>query len=209
VCLSIEYRVAPHHRWPRHLKDVKAAIAWARANVDRFGGDRDFVAIAGCSAGGHLAALAGLTADDPEFQSELAADADTSVDAVVGMYGRYDWADRSTPERARFMDFLERVVVKKRYDRHPDIFRAASPVHRLTPNAPPFFVVHGQDDSIIPVGEAREFVDAMREVSKAPVAYAELPHTQHGFDIFGSPRAQYTADAVGQFLSWVYATTRE
>ena len=46
VCLSIDYRVAPHHRWPQHINDVKAAIAWARANVDRFGGDRNFVAVA-------------------------------------------------------------------------------------------------------------------------------------------------------------------
>ena len=52
VCLSIGYRVSPHHRWPRHINDVKAAVAWARANVDRFGGDRDFVTIAGTSAGG-------------------------------------------------------------------------------------------------------------------------------------------------------------
>ena len=58
VCLTMDYRVSPVHRWPRHVADVNAAIAWARANVDRFGGDRDFVAIAGCSAGGHLAALA-------------------------------------------------------------------------------------------------------------------------------------------------------
>ena len=50
---------------------MKAAVAWARANVDRFGGDRDFVAIAGCSAGGHLAALTGLTPDDPDFHVDL------------------------------------------------------------------------------------------------------------------------------------------
>ena len=47
VCLSIDYRVAPHHRWPQHITDVKTAIAWARANVDKFGGDRNFVAIGG------------------------------------------------------------------------------------------------------------------------------------------------------------------
>ncbi len=96
VCLAIDYRVAPHHRWPRHVTDVKAAIAWARANVDKFGGDRNFVAVAGCSAGGHLAALAGLTPDDPQFQAKLPEGADSSVDAVVGIYGRYDWEDRST-----------------------------------------------------------------------------------------------------------------
>jgi acetyl esterase/lipase len=110
ICLAIDYRVAPHHRWPRHIIDVKTAIAWARANVDKFGGDRNFVAVAGCSAGGHLSALAGLTANDPEYQAELPDCSDTSVDAVVGIYGRYDWEDRSTAERVRFIDFLERVV---------------------------------------------------------------------------------------------------
>ena len=58
-----------NHRWPRHIIDVKTAIAWARANVDKFGGDRNFVAVAGCSAGGHLSALAGLTPDDPQYEA--------------------------------------------------------------------------------------------------------------------------------------------
>ena len=115
VCLSIDYRVAPHHRWPQHITDVKTAIAWARANVDKFGGDRNFVAIGGTSAGGHLSALAGLTINDPEMQADLPEGSDTSVDAVVGIYGRYDWEDRSTAERARFLDFLERVVVGRKY----------------------------------------------------------------------------------------------
>src|SRR5258708_31579343 len=106
VCLSIDYRVAPHDRWTAHITDVKTAIAWARANVDKFGGDRNFVAIAGTSAGGHLAALAGLTPNDAEYQVDLPEGSDTSVDAVVGIYGRYDWEDRSTVERARFLHFL-------------------------------------------------------------------------------------------------------
>ena len=99
VCLSVQYRVSPHHRWPSHITDVKTAVAWARANVDKFGGDRNFIAVAGCSAGGHLSALAGLTANDPEMQTELPPGSDTAVDAVVGIYGRYDWEDRSTTER--------------------------------------------------------------------------------------------------------------
>src|ERR1700736_5217103 len=130
VCLAIDYRVAPLHRWPRHITDVKTAISWARANVDKFGGDRNFVAVAGCSAGGHLSALAGLTPDDPQLQAKLPEGADSSVDAVVGIYGRYDWEDRSTPERDRFVDFLERVVVKKSIARHPEVFRDASPIAR-------------------------------------------------------------------------------
>lgn len=124
VCLSIDYRVAPRHRWPRHIQDVKAAIAWARANIDRFGRDRDFVALAGASAGGHLAALAGLTHDDGVFNAELPAGSDTSADAVVSIYGRYDWEDRSTTERGRFVAFLERVVVRQRWAQHGEVCRA-------------------------------------------------------------------------------------
>jgi acetyl esterase/lipase len=204
VCLSVEYRVSPHNRWPAHITDVKTAIAWARANVDKFGGDRNFIAVAGCSAGGHLAALAGLTANDPDLQTELPTGSDTSVDAVVGIYGRYDWEDRSTVERDRFVDFLERVVVKRRIDRHPDVFRAASPIARIHPDAPPFMVIHGSGDTVIPVAQARSFVDRLKSVSRSIVSYVELPGAGHGFDLTDGARTGATATAVGLFLGQVY-----
>lgn len=201
ICLSVEYRTSPQHRWPAQIADVKAAIAWARANVAEYGGDPDFVAIAGCSAGGHLAALAGLTPNDPQWQVGLPDDCDTSVDAVVSMYGRYDWEDRSTAERGRFMEFLERVVVKRSQSRHPDIFRDASPVVRVRSDAPPFLVVHGTDDGIIPVGEARTFVQRLRSVANGPVSYVELPGAGHGFDLTDGTRTGAVNTAVGLFLA--------
>src|SRR6476620_11394522 len=93
VCLARAYRTSKQYRWPPQMTDVKAAIARARANVADFGGDPNFVVAAGCSAGGHLATLAGLTANDPQWQPELHTAADTSVDAVVSLYGLYDWQD--------------------------------------------------------------------------------------------------------------------
>jgi acetyl esterase/lipase len=204
VCLSVNYRVAPHHRWPQHITDVKTAIAWARANVDRFGGDRNFVAIAGCSAGGHLSALAGLTPNDPELQADLPEGSDTSVDAVVGIYGRYDWEDRSTPERDRFVDFLERVVVKRKIDRHPEIFRKASPIAQVHPDAPPFLVIHGTGDSVIPVAQARSFVERLRAVSRDVVSYIELPGAGHGFDMTDGARTGAVSTAIGLFLNHVH-----
>ncbi len=206
VCLAIDYRVAPHHRWPRHITDVKTAIAWARANVDKFGGDRNFVAVAGCSAGGHLSALAGLTPGDPAHQAELPEGADSSVDAVVGIYGRYDWEDRSTPERVRFVDFLQRVVVKKSIARHPEVFRDASPIARVHRNAPPFLVIHGSKDSVIPVEQARSFVDRLRAVSHSMVGYLELPGAGHGYDLIDGERAGAAAHAASLFLNQVYRT---
>lgn len=204
VCLSIDYRVAPNHPWPQHITDVKTAIAWARANVDKFGGDRNFVAVAGTSAGGHLAALAGLTAGDPEMQRELPEGSDTSVDAVVGIYGRYDWEDKSTVERARFVDFLERVVVKRKIARHPEIFRRASPIARTHADAPPFLVIHGSGDTVIPVQQARDFVQKLRGESRSVVGYVELPGAGHGFDMTDGARTGSTATAIGLFLNEVH-----
>jgi acetyl esterase/lipase len=207
ICVSLAYRVSPRHTWPDHIVDVKRALSWVKDNIASFGGDPDFVAITGGSAGGHLASLVALSPNDPVFQPGF-EDADTSVVAAVPLYGRYDWVSTEGEGRGLFLSFLQRFVVKQQLTGHRDIYIDASPIRRTTPNAPPFFVVHGRDDSIIPVAEAREFVAAMHGVSKAPVAYVELPHTQHGFDIFGSIRAHDTAEAVGQFLSWVYATKR-
>jgi acetyl esterase/lipase len=204
VCLSVQYRSSPRHRWPRQMTDVKAAIAWARANAQQFGGDPNFVAVAGCSAGGHMATLAGLSANDPQWQADLPAGADTSVDAVVSVYGLYDWHDRSTPERDCFMEFLERVVVKRSQARHPEVFRAASPMERVHSFAPPFLAVHGSADGLIPVGEARSFVDRLRSVSDATVAYIELPGVGHGFDLVDGVRTAPVVAAIGRFLHHVH-----
>jgi acetyl esterase/lipase len=206
VCVSIDYRVSPRHTWPDHIVDVKRALAWIRENIAEYGGDPDFIAITGGSAGGHLAALAALTPDDPQYQPGF-EDADTSVVAAVPIYGRYDWFTTKGSGRKEFIAFLQKFVVKKRFGDNRQVYVDASPIKRLRPDAPPFFILHGKDDSIIPVPEGREFADAIRDASTSVVAYAEIPHAQHAFDFYyGSPRARYTAQAVEQFLSWVHAT---
>ena len=186
VCVAINYRVAPAHRWPAHIEDVSAALSWVRQNVSAYGGSSEFIAVAGASAGGHLATLAGLTT--------------SKVDAVVSLYGRYDWESRGTRERRRFMDFLERVVVGAAQSEAAEIFAAASPVAQVRQDAPPFFVIHGSHDAIIPVPQARHFVDELSLVSSSPVVYAELPGAGHAFDLVDPYRAMVMARAVEQFL---------
>ena len=205
VCVSIAYRVSPKHTWPDHIVDVKRALAWVKENIAEFGGDPNFVAISGGSAGGHLTALTALTPNDPQYQPGF-TDADTSVVAAVPVYGRYDWDSSEGTGRPEFLAFLQKFVVKKTIADHRQVYLDASPITRITSSAPPFFVLHGRDDSVIPLPEGREFVDALRKVSTAPVAYAEIPHAQHAFDFFGSPRGHYTAEAIEHFLSWVHAT---
>lgn len=196
VCVSIDYRVAPHHPWPQHIDDVSAAIDWTHRTIGEFGGDPDFITIAGCSAGGHLAALAALTRTDADASASPAA----RVRAAVGLYGRYDWQDRSTEERRRFMHFLESVVVGRREAAAPEVFRSASPIALVDDNAPPFFVVHGTSDAVIPVAQARHFVKTLHERSSSAVRYLELPGAGHAFDIFDGARTDHVVAAVGRFL---------
>jgi acetyl esterase/lipase len=204
ICVSMAYRVSPRNTWPTHLVDVKRALAWVKENIASYGGDPDFVAITGGSAGGHLTALAALTPNEPEWQPGF-EDADTSVVAAVPIYGRYDWFSREGSGRPEFISILQRFIVKKRFNENRQVYLDASPVTKVRADAPPFFVLHGTDDSIIPVIEGREFVDALAQKSDDVVIYSEIPHAQHAFDFFGSPHGHYTATAVAHFLDWVKA----
>ncbi|KIU16996.1 alpha/beta hydrolase [Mycolicibacterium llatzerense] len=204
ICVSIGYRVSPKHQWPAHIIDVKQALAWIKENIADYGGDPDFVAISGGSAGGHLSSLAALTPGDPQWQPGF-EDADTSVVAAVPVYGRYDWFSFDGPGRPEMMHALQHLIIKKRFSTDPQVFLDASPIKRIGPDAPPFFVLHGTDDTLIDVQEGRDFVAALRERSPAPVAYAEIPHAQHAFDIFGSAHGRYAAEAITRFLEWVRA----
>lgn len=204
ICVSMAYRISPRNTWPAHIVDVKRALAWVKENIADYGGDPDNISITGGSAGGHLCALAALTPNDPVWQPGF-EDADTSVVAAVPIYGRYDWFTREGSGRAEFISILQRFIVKKRFTENRQVYLDASPITRVRADAPPFFILHGEDDSIIPVGEGRDFAAALKKVSENPVVYSEIPHAQHAFDFFGSPHGHFTADAVENFLNWVRA----
>ncbi len=203
VCVSINYRLSPRSTWPDHIVDVKRALAWTKAHIADYGGDPDWVAVTGGSAGGHLCALTALTAGDARFQPGFAG-ADTSVRAAVPFYGVYDFTG-DTELHPLLTPALQAYVFKQSRRRFPDNFRDASPMTYVTADAPPFFVLHGSNDSLVPVEQARAFTARLRDVSTNPVVYAELPVAQHAFDILGSARAAHAAVAVEQFLAEIYA----
>jgi acetyl esterase/lipase len=202
VCVAINYRLSPKAAWPDHIVDVKRALAWVKQHVAEYGGDPGFIAISGGSAGGHLCALAALTAGDPAFQPGF-EEADTSVQACVPFYGVMDLT--SSPEGSAIfgpgmVEMLEKTVMQVKEADHPEVFRNASPTYRVHPGAPPFFVLQGENDTLVPVEMARTFVERLRAASASPVAYAELPLAQHAFDVVASLRCQATTSAVGDFL---------
>jgi acetyl esterase/lipase len=202
VCVAINYRLSPRATWPAHIVDAKKAVAWVKAHIAEYGGDPSFVAVSGGSAGGHLCALLALTPGDASFQPGF-EDADTSVDACVPFYGVMDMTgfdEGPSGYGSGLLDLLEKRVMKTSATEHPEIFRAASPTYRVHADAPPFFVLHGQNDTLVPVSVARTFVAALRAVSRAPVAYAELPLAQHAFDVLASFRCRATTAGVAAFL---------
>ena len=205
VCVAANYRLSPRATFPDHLIDLKLALRWIRSQIGRFGGDPGFVVATGGSAGGHLAALVALTAGDPEYQPGF-EEVDTSVRACVPFYGVYDLANRfGLAHFEGFEQFWGRVVLKRRFADDPEAFRKASPSARVHVEAPPFFVIHGSHDSLAPVEEARSFARLLRETSRAPVAYAEIPGAQHAFEVFHSLRTRHVVEGVDQFLAWVYS----
>ena len=200
VCFNANYRLSPGATFPDHLVDLKAALAWIREHADDWGIDPDFIAVTGGSAGGHLAALMALSANDPEYQPGF-EDADTTLQACVPIYGVYDFTSRLGENRLPFWyRRLEQQIMKAFRDEEPEKFRRASPIERIHPGAPPFFVIHGDRDTLAPVEEARYFADELGKVSGAPVHYAELSGAQHAFDLFCSPRTAHMLVAVLKFL---------
>jgi acetyl esterase/lipase len=209
LCVDINYRLGPDHRFPAMIEDVLAAIAWVKANAAAHGGDPGFVALTGGSAGGHLVALAALAHDDPAFKPGF-EDADARVDAAVPLYGRFDFLDRHWRLGKRrdhlLHGFMSDKVMPVPPDADPALWHAASPLDRLRADAPPMLLTHGTGDTLLPAAEAEEFAEALAAVSSAAVRYVPLAGLQHAYDIFASALTWAHVRAVEH---WLNAQRRE
>lgn len=205
LCVSINYRLSPTAAFPAHIVDVKKSIAWVRENIAEYGGNPDYIAITGGSAGGHLSSLAALTANLPRFQPGF-EDVDTGIQAAVPFYGVYDLLDRHDvrPEMSMEKMLADRVMQCTAAE-DPELWDIGSPLSHVSADAPPMFVVQGTHDSLVWVEEARTFVSALQKVATQPVVYGELPGAQHAFEVFHSVRTDHTVNAVADFLEWSHA----
>ena len=202
VCVAANYRLSPANTFPDHLVDLKRAIAWIKREISAYGGDPDFITATGGSAGGHLSALVGLTANDPEYQPGF-EEVETGVQAVIPFYGVYDFSNHfKLQPTSQMTKWIGETVLKKDPETELEAFHRASPMHRMHADAPPFFIIHGTNDSLACVEEARHFAQSLSRISNQPVAYGELPGAQHAFEVFHSTRTSATIQASGRFLQW-------
>lgn len=194
---TIGYPLSPAATFPDHLIGVKQALAWLRTEGIHHGVDPSRIAVAGGSAGGHLASLAALTPNRPEYQPGFEG-VDTSLAACVSLYGIYDFLNRNRTRHD--WPLIPSVVMKADPVVEPERFREASPIDQVSPSAPPFLVVHGSHDSLVPPGEAKAFVAALEAVATNEVRYLEVEGAQHAFDAVSSPRSRRVAAIAAAFL---------
>jgi acetyl esterase/lipase len=204
VGVNANYRLSPRAKFPEHLIDLKKAIEWYREHAEEHGADPNFLCVTGGSAGGHLTALVALTANEPEYQPGFEA-VDTTMMAAVPFYGVYDMTNRHGRwHKDTVRRFFGPWVIGKKFEDDPDAFREASPIDRVHVDAPPFFVIHGSHDTLVPVEDARDFAERLRTVSDSPVLYAEMHGAEHAFDVMPSFRTARVIEGVERFLHSVH-----
>jgi acetyl esterase/lipase len=199
VVFAIDYRLAPRYPMPAGLLDCKAAVAWVREHAGSFGGTPDAVVMGG-SAGGHLAAMLAVSDGVAQLQPGF-EDKDTRVRGAVILYGLADLVSlvgEKGPGMATWL--LERLVFKRRFRDDPEIFRSSQPLTYLSTKVPPILLIHGENDSLIPIQEARSFHAHLGKAGAPRVHLCEIPGAVHAFEITPSPLHQRAVRIIRAFM---------
>jgi acetyl esterase/lipase len=159
IVATASYRLSGEAPFPAAVQDVKCAVRWLRANAERLGIDANQIAVAGGSAGGHLAMMIGYTSDVPELEGNGGNNNTSSrVQAVIDLYGPTDLTDDFAKSRGEVVRFMG----GKKFDEASDMYRLASPVTHVTKDDPPTLILHGSIDSTVPIHQAERLVEKLK-----------------------------------------------
>lgn len=192
LVVSINYRMYPAYYFPAMIQDVKCAIRFLRAHAAVYNLDQNRIALIGHSAGGHLAALAGLVDESAGWDVGPYPDQSSRVQAVVEMSGPTDLT-RQFPEWV--MELKAKVFGTAQLAK-------SSPLHYIHSNPPPFLIVHGDADPEVPVEQALLLYDALSKAG-APVEKLIIHNSGHGLEPVNgtmSPSAEEMFAVVFSFL---------
>jgi acetyl esterase/lipase len=222
--MDVGYRLCPKVDIRGMTGDVKHAIAWIKANADRYGVSPEKIVLCGASAGGHLALLAGYAPQHPELTPEDLQSADLSACGVISYYGPTDLlAEYQHTNQQRLLDIDPPPVPigpDSTLNVGPDGWRMdlllggwpqdaldtwelASPTTHVRPSCPPTMLLQGNQDLITPVDATRALCTQLVE-SGVPAINLVFPWTDHAFDLFlpqVSPSAQSALYDVDRFLA--------
>jgi acetyl esterase/lipase len=180
VVAAINYRLAPKWSYPAQLDDCQRAIRWLRKNAKEFRVDPKRFGAAGASAGGHLALLLGTREVRDDSDPDLKG-ISSKVQCVLSICGPTDLTDKRYAQAARDSD-LGKILIEfigKPYDEEPNLWKEASPIYHVSPDDAPTFIIHGDQDSIVPFEQSVRFAEALRKVG-VEVQLVAIKGMDHG-----------------------------
>ncbi|MES2773274.1 MAG: alpha/beta hydrolase [Bacteroidota bacterium] len=198
---SINYRLSEEAIFPAPIHDIKAAIRFLRANAKKYGYRSDKIIIWGSSAGGHLAALAGLTNNNLELEGNIGAHTNesSSVQVILDFFGPSNFLtilNQSTPHGLGVRVPSLKLLLGKPVEEVPELARKASPVYHVDSSDPPILIVHGDQDIQVPINQSLELLAACKK-NKVAVQLEIIPGAGHGGAAYDDKELMNT---VKQFL---------
>lgn len=201
---SVDYRLTGEAQWPAQLYDAKAAVRWLRARADEIGIDPTRIAAWGESAGGHLAELLGLTGADLDGEIGIVGPS-SAVVAVAAWYAPSDLATLAMDLGADTMaaDSREALLVGAPLRTVPDRVSQASPLSHVRAGAPPFLLLHGRDDHLIPCSQSERLREALVQAGNSVEfeTYAGSDHMWRGAPAAAADALDRTIDFLQRMLT--------
>lgn len=181
---SVDYRLSGTAQFPAQTHDIKAAIRYLRAQAEEYGYDASRIGILGASAGGHLAALVGVTNGHEALEGNVGEhlDRSSSVAAIVSYFGASNLTtilDQSTPRGLDIRVPALNALLGGPPDERGDLARLASPVFHVDANDPPLLMLHGDQDPQMPINQSHE-LQGVYEAHGLTVQLEVVHGAQHG-----------------------------
>jgi acetyl esterase/lipase len=181
---SVDYRLSQHAIFPAQIQDCKAAVRWLRAHAERYGLDPDRFGAWGPSAGGHLVALLGTAGDVGEFETGENLNYSSRVQAVADFFGPTDFLQMDAHRLPEGLvhglpDSPEARLVGGLIEANRDKVAQANPITYVSEDDPPFLIVHGDSDPLVPHHQSELLADALRKAD-VPVVFYTVKGGRHG-----------------------------
>ncbi len=187
VVASIDYRLTGVAPFPAQIEDCRAALRWLRAHASKYHIDPQRIGVWGASSGGHLAALMGTANDQKEWDVVgKHTGQPIRVQAVCDFFGpadfsQFDPGHRETQVGSDLGRLLGGALANKQAEA-----RAASPVTYVSADDPPFLIIHGDQDQVVPPEQSERLYDALKRAGVC-VTIIRLKNWGHGFNPLGDP----------------------
>ncbi len=202
---SVDYRFSSVAKFPAQIHDVKAAVRFLRGNAEKYKLDPDHFGVWGASAGGHLAALLGTSGDVLEMEDvEIYKEYSSRVQAVCDWYGPTDFTEvdifKNPGLPLQYIDYamISVNLIGGPFSLNIDKVKMANPITHVSKDDPPFLIMHGDKDDVIPISQSEMLYQALKSAG-VNVRLVTIPGAGHNFDISNKKFAPHLKQVIGFF----------